>query len=152
MIVTEIVDGGKVTHHLCKECAEKVAMAIPEKKEKKPTKATRKKQRSKLTPSMEENLVCSGCGLTYNEFRNILRFGCEHCYDSFKDTLIPLLEDIHGSSKYKGQVPFRDKEKVQLLKIKRELERKLREAVKAERFEEAAHLRDELKELEEKLR
>lgn len=153
--VIEIVDGKKIVHHLCKSCAEKIAMAIPEKK-KNPEKITAKSTklssvREKLGPE-KKSLVCPNCGLTFEEFKKVLRFGCEVCYEAFSEALVPLLEEIHRSAQYRGRKPIHNKARMNILKQKNELEEKLKEAVELEDFEEAAKIRDELKELEDRLK
>ncbi|MDR2515167.1 MAG: UvrB/UvrC motif-containing protein [Christensenellaceae bacterium] len=94
----------------------------------------------------EENLVCPGCKMSYEDFKRGGRFGCARCYESFKPYLEPMLSKIHGRVKHAGKVPRAhavrqsDEEVLQILKS--EMER----AVEVEDFERAAKLRDEIKE------
>jgi len=105
---------------------------------------------------------CPSCGLMFAEFKKTGRFGCAQCYEVFKHQLLPLLRRIHGSIKHAGKSttlqpalakpakpakPVRGVEG-QILELKAKLER----AVKMEEFEEAAGLRDKIKELEVKRR
>jgi len=153
--LVEVVNGKRVVHHLCKGCAEKIAMAIPEKK-KIPKKITvESKKASSLRESLvtgKQYLVCPNCDLTFDEFKKVLKFGCESCYETFSDALLPLFEEIHGSVEYRGKKPVHDRERMDILNRMNELEEKLKEAVKLENFEEAAKIRDELKKLEGKLK
>lgn len=94
---------------------------------------------------------CPTCGLTYNQFSKIGRFGCADCYKTFRDRLVPLLRRVHGHASHRGKIPERTKGE---LKLRRELERLKEELalrVKAEEFEEAARLRDRIRSLQEKL-
>jgi protein arginine kinase activator len=77
--------------------------------------------------------------------------GCANCYDLFKDHLDPLLRRVHGSIAHTGKVPKRTGGRVRVRKEIEELRSKLQEAIKREAYEEAAKLRDEIKEKEEKL-
>lgn len=93
---------------------------------------------------------CPLCGLTYAAFRTRGRLGCPQCYDTFRAQLEPLLEKIHGSTQHAGKSPFdsgsplRSQERVVL-----SLRRKLQEAVKAENYEAAAAIRDQLRRAEQ---
>ena len=91
---------------------------------------------------------CPQCGITYDEFNRVGKFGCGQCYETFNSEIDPLLQRIQGSSEYEGTVPSRG---TNVFKAKYEVKRlrhQLDTAVQAENFEEAAILRDKIKELE----
>lgn len=91
---------------------------------------------------------CPQCGITYDEFNRVGKFGCGQCYETFNSEIDPLLQRIQGSSEYKGTVPSRE---TNVFKAKHEVKRlrhQLDTAVQAENFEEAAILRDKIKGLE----
>ena len=94
-------------------------------------------------------IVCPQCNMTLEEFRKCGRFGCDKCYESFSETLMPMLEQIHRSTKHKGKVPVSLHDE----SFKREniatLEKELKEAIESEDFEKAAYLRDELKRMKQ---
>lgn len=93
-------------------------------------------------------LKCPTCKLTYNDFKKIGRLGCGDCYNAFKKYLWPLLKKIHGSSRHVGKFPSEKgrttKKRVDLLDLKS----RLQQAIQTEAFEEAARLRDQIKEIE----
>jgi len=99
-------------------------------------------------------LKCQACGLTYADFKKMGRLGCGECYDTFRKYLAPLLKRIHGSNQHMGKTPLKTKaagtkpgrKKADL----QELKNKLQEAIQREAFEEAARLRDLIKEIESK--
>jgi protein arginine kinase activator len=95
---------------------------------------------------------CPTCGLTFTDFMNIGLMGCANCYETFKDNLDPLLRRIHGSTVHIGKVPKRTGGQVRVRKEIEQLRRKLQEAVNREAYEEAAKIRDEIKEKEKKLK
>lgn len=103
------------------------------------------------------NLKCKKCGLTYDEFINTGKFGCDNCYNIFSDKIDYLVKNLHGSTRHVGRKPKYIKQnetKVieQVQKEESELEKKkkeLKEAIKDERYEDAAKIRDEIKKLEE---
>ena len=91
---------------------------------------------------------CPQCDITYDEFNRVGKFGCGQCYETFNSEIDPLLERIQGSSEYEGTVPSRG---TNIFKAKYEVKRlrhQLDTAIQAENFEEAAILRDKIKELE----
>lgn len=113
---------------------------------------------SGLTPPVfeptiaEKQTTCLGCGMTLADFKEMGRLGCSQCYTAFSKSLIPLLSNIHKSTKHIGKVPGTLKEAMGTVTKIRELELKLQEAVKKEEFELAAKLRDQIKTLEKKER
>lgn len=96
-------------------------------------------------------LQCENCGLTFSQFGQIGRFGCSNCYKTFREHLGPLFRRIHGSAQHAGKIPARSGS---LLRVQRDIDilrEKLQEAVNKEEFEEAARLRDQIRELEAKM-
>ncbi|PTX58141.1 protein arginine kinase activator [Melghirimyces profundicolus] len=101
--------------------------------------------------SSSEGLRCKTCGLTYSQFSKIGRFGCSDCYKAFAERLDPLFRRVHGHTTHRGKVPERTGGK---LRIRREIERlkqELSARIQKEEFEEAARLRDRIRELQAKL-
>ncbi|NLM45688.1 MAG: hypothetical protein GX200_02660 [Firmicutes bacterium] len=99
-----------------------------------------------------QKLQCDNCGLTYAQFGQLGRFGCSRCYDAFGERLVPLLRRIHGSTQHLGKIPRRAGGTLKLRRSIEELRQKLQEAVAREEFEQAAKLRDQIRELEEQAR
>ena len=92
--------------------------------------------------------ACPTCGMTYDDFRKVGRLGCADCYTTFRRNLASLLKRIHGSPHHLGKSPARlvkpTKAKTELAELKRQLER----AIELEEFEKAAHLRDQIRDVE----
>lgn len=84
--------------------------------------------------------TCPGCGLTRPEFRKRSRLGCERCYEAFARDIEPMVRDMHCGERHIGKTPVCERQACRL----EELETNLRSAVKAQRFEEAAVLRDQI--------
>lgn len=95
----------------------------------------------------EEDVVCSFCGLTGTQFRENGRLGCAQCYEVFEEILKPIIKRTQSGMDHRGLVPARLAPSVEKAEII-ELRKKMEELVKAERYEEAARLRDKIKELE----
>jgi protein arginine kinase activator len=86
-----------------------------------------------------------------------MRIGCENDYELFKEELTELLQKIHGSSRHVGKTPpeAADEAKREVEHARREAElakfrKELDDLVKAEKYEEAAKLRDKIREAEGK--
>ncbi len=92
---------------------------------------------------------CSLCGSTLEDIVSEGKVGCPKCYEVFENELEDSVRRIHGTGRHTGRAPGKFKEKFEQKKKESELEKQLKEAVKAERFEDAARLRDELKALRE---
>jgi len=156
--LTEIVDDQMSELHLCDECARKKSMQMEQQFGlsdllaglvdfgKQPGGAEKETQVSQ----------CPACGLTYDDFRKIGRLGCSECYTAFAKFLGPLLKRIHGASIHAGKLPPQFSKPV-ILKAQKtkdaepgvaELKAMLQQAIEKEEFEEAARLRDRIKELE----
>jgi protein arginine kinase activator len=100
-----------------------------------------------LNPSPAD-VVCPACGFTQEDFKKSGRLGCPVCYETFVEGLAGLLRNMHRGTHHKGKVPARFLEE-EILKAKaHELQEQLARAVREERFEAAAVLRDKLRELQ----
>lgn len=94
---------------------------------------------------------CEYCGSTFNDIVKNGKVGCANCYDKFEEKLQPTITKMHGNAKHIGKnVTYTEEKEVEpeiseLEKLKNEL--KL--AVKEQRFEDAAVLRDKIKEMNE---
>lgn len=105
----------------------------------------------KVASTGYSGLQCPGCGLTYAQFGQIGRFGCDRCYDSFGENLLPLLRRLHGNQKHIGKIPARVGSHVKLKKDIERLREELQKKIAEEAFEEAAVLRDKIRKLENKI-
>jgi len=92
---------------------------------------------------------CPICGIKFLEFRNSGRLGCPHDYEEFREELTPLLENIHGEKRHCGKTPRRLPQTQQTQTELMQLRKQLNQAVTKEAYEEAARLRDRIREIEE---
>lgn len=143
--ITEVLSPDQVEElHLCEECAKKHLYEPPPA----PAKMTGKEIVAAMEPGDIGSKTCEECGIKFVEFRNSGRLGCPYDYDCFREELVSLLENIHGDTQHAGKSPRR-------LPVTRaheqelaQLRRKLHQAVTQEAYEEAARLRDRIRELE----
>ena len=95
-------------------------------------------------------LKCPRCGFTQADFKKSGRLGCPECYMTFAEGLSGLLKTMHKSTRHVGKAPEAlraTRENADRLKT---LQIKLARAIKDENYEQAALLRDEIKQLGER--
>jgi protein arginine kinase activator len=156
IVIMDLSEGAVTgSQHLCASCAEQLGVAAP-------------KAPPKFSADILEDLLgglkggklsigkvvrteaCPGCAMTPAEFRSKGRLGCPRCYDTFRAELLPLLQRIHEAQGHRGRLPGRTgglpiaPDEKGLADLRRALE----EAVRGERYEEAARLRDDLRRAE----
>ena len=154
--LTEIVDDKMTELHLCEECAQKKSAQMESHFGLADLLAGLAEVGTGFSKTKKEpNIRCPRCGLTYEDFKKIGRLGCGDCYSAFRESLIPLLKRIHGSTQHYGKSPKRvlQKPTVKIAKRKNELlemKERLQKAIELEEFEEAARLRDKIRGMEKK--
>ena len=92
---------------------------------------------------------CPTCGYTQADFKKSGRLGCPDCYVTFEDGLNQMLRSMHKGLKHTGKAPKNYRNTRELEAKSKKLEKELKKAVKEERYEDAAVIRDSLKELAE---
>jgi protein arginine kinase activator len=154
--LTQIVDNTVTTLHLCEQCAAEKGVDTAEQVAKYPL--------GDFLASLGEGAgaegdagageACPSCGATLKDFRQTGRLGCAECYAAFAPQLRDLLRRIHGNTQHEGE-----RYRAAAAGAPRdaaggggtglgELKERLRRAVDAEDFEEAARLRDAIRGLE----
>lgn len=91
--------------------------------------------------------LCDTCGMAEGELRRTGRAGCAACYKNFSDILLPYIKKLHGAAAHVGTSPTPTAGQTAPSPIEG-LKARLTEAVRAENYEEAARLRDEIRRLE----
>jgi protein arginine kinase activator len=144
---TAIVNNQKKELHLCQGCAE--AQHLVKKEELNLPAILQSLIGQHLGAQTDElaRLACPACGIKYMEFRAQGRLGCPHDYAVFRKGLLPLLERIHRRTRHVGKSPRRGASSRRQAELM-DLRRRLREAVDAEAYEEAARYRDLLRKKE----
>lgn len=90
---------------------------------------------------------CPACGFTQADFKKSGRLGCPECYTTFAEGLEGLLKSMHKGTKHMGKTPVHLKQKRDYSEQLGALQKKLAKAIETENFEQAAQLRDEIKQL-----
>ena len=96
------------------------------------------------------NVPCPVCGLNFEEFKSGdgLRLGCAECYQAFAEPVEVYLKTLQSSTRHEGKIPKRSGVKLRQKRDVTRLRDALKKAVEAENFEEAAKLRDQIREME----
>ena len=140
--LTDIVQKTKREMHLCEECARQHHL-VPEG----PTPQLDLQALVKLImgqPATPGELTCPACGLKYAAFRADGRLGCPDDYDAFRPALEPLLERINRGTRHSGKAPRAAARRAEVAGLREQL----RAAVAAEHYEDAARIRDRLRQKE----
>lgn len=147
--ITRIEEGNVTTIHACPQCARENDLANPQGTD--PSSLfgglAGEAAQSILEAGDLEEATCPGCGKTYAHFKESGKLGCDGCYETFSEQLVPLLNRIQHSDRHAGKVPRRAGEKIARETNLRALRSELDLAVKGEDFERAARLRDRIREL-----
>ncbi|AQS54500.1 MAG: UvrB/UvrC motif-containing protein [Novibacillus thermophilus] len=154
---TKIVNGEKTEFHLCEACAREKGEILP---------GTQNgfsihnllsgmlnfdfpNQTASKAKTSPKSLRCGTCGLTYQQFSKMGRFGCSDCYRHFEPVLEPLFRRVHGNTTHSGKVPERAGSQLKRKRELSDLKALLNQLVAREEFEEAARVRDRIRELEQ---
>lgn len=153
--IKSVVNGQLTEVHLCAQCAQKQGYAhfLPD----------MGGFGSLLGGLLGETPIqevkrCPGCGASFQEISKTGKIGCAQCYQTFRAQLLPMVQRIHGAAKHKGKSPGGSALRVaepnrQLVAVEEspleEKERLLKKAIEEQDFEQAAVLRDQIKEMKE---
>jgi len=143
--ITEVLGDDRFEEvHLCEDCAQKYLYEPHKKKHGKGSS-----QESQADDESPAGPACPTCGITFLEFRNHGRFGCAHDYDAFKADLLSLMQSVHGDVRHSGKTPRRAPRAKTAQAALAQLRQRLNILVNEENYEEAARVRDKIRELEE---
>lgn len=162
---TQIINGEKKEMFLCEECSKK--LGIDNMKLSLPIDFASffgdflNEYDNDFMPILKKTneLKCDKCNMTYREFIETGKFGCDACYNIFSERIDPILKRLHGSNRYNGrkanineieEKELEQKEKTKMTKQEKidNLREKIKRLIKEEKYEEAAKIRDQIKELE----
>ena len=146
----EVVNGKVTDLHLCAECLAKqqenagtgFEISAPATVAERPSRLVSRRRKTRL------RRTCRCCGARLADVLDSGSAGCTTCYDVFSDDIEPMLVTIHGSIRHEGRILQVDDNRARMhadLRAKRAL---LRTALEAEEYEEAAALRDGIREME----
>ena len=170
---SENINGRKKEMHLCEECSEKLGIGkmnfnMPIDFSSFFGGLLEDFGTPDFMPLFDEvkTLKCDNCGYTFEDIVNTGRLGCGNCYDVFEERIDPIIKKIQGSNRHVGRTGKiidskigkkfdgnNDNEendnKKEISEIEK-LQNDLKQAIKDERYEDAAKIRDEIKKIEDK--
>ena len=145
----QIINGDLQEYHLCNECAAEAGLSLGM------DFGGFHKMFGSLFGSglmgvpQVSSQRCPVCGMSADDIAQTGRVGCAECYETFLPRLMPSIQKIHGRTGHVGRVPRSAGQQLGRRREREELERKLRDAINREAFEEAASIRDQIKNLTE---
>lgn len=146
----EVVDGVVTERFLCPECLARMQQdAVPGFEIAASAPAGAKPAAHVVAErALRTQRACPGCGTVLSTIMDTGRVGCARCYEVFSAEINDRLETLHHALQHRGKVARVDDTKAQIradLQTKRGL---LRSVLRAEKYEEAARIRDEIRTLE----
>ncbi len=150
--ITEIINGEEKELYLCEKCAlslgiQKTVKQLPELFQSLMVDVF--KEEPSLPARHSASLKCPYCGTTWDDFKRTGLLGCDRCYETFYPQLQGVLKQIHGNTHHIGSRP--SGQKTPVVQNLKKLQEELKKAVAEEAFEKAAHLRDQIRELQGKI-
>jgi protein arginine kinase activator len=160
--LTEIIKNIKTGYHLCETCAKNIKLNL---KLRNYSDSLNEILTFLDNDKVEtENKCCLNCGLTFAEFKKELKTGCPYCYHYHGDIIKSAIPNLTEAKTHIGRKPDnyinieKNIEPHHLYKMltdehetennTEDLKEKLEIAVSEERYEDAAKLRDLVRELE----
>lgn len=144
--VTHVINGKKTESHLCEECAKTNQTFLNSNFSMENLFSEMLNNAFNTTTYLPKG--CSKCGMTFEEFRNTGKFGCTDCINTFKPRLMPVVKSIQGHDAHTGKIPKRAGGDYRIQKDIEKLKAQLKHAIESEEYEQAAQLRDKIREIE----
>ncbi len=150
--LTEIINSQMVELHLCETCSQEKGNELKPQLSLNDLLSDLSDMSSLLGGQKKEALECRVCSLTYEEFGKTGRLGCPDCYDAFIKPLYLLIKRIQKDTQHVGKRPAKAPQESSSRLNMRDLQERLRKSIQQEEFEEAARIRDQIKQLEDKMK
>lgn len=154
---TQLINGNKTKVHVCEVCAKEKGYMVHQEEGyslHNLLSSLFNFDYGQLDSSNEEtfnytgDFRCPKCNLTISEFKRTGKFGCAQCYETFSAKLDPIFRRVHsGNTKHYGKIPKRMGGDLHIKKKLKTYQDKLEQLIKDEAFEQAAIVRDQIKEL-----
>ena len=100
--------------------------------------------------SASQTPACSVCGHLFSSFKKSSKLGCAACYEAFEAELVGIFGKLQPGTRHIGKIPTRKSEAIQKGNQLADLKSKLQAAISNEEYEEAAKIRDIIREMEGK--
>lgn len=162
--VTQVVNGQKSEKNYCEDCAQNFhPFNLDFHKEEQipihqlvsnlfglPVWNNGTQEKSPATS--QKSAKCPTCSFTFRKFLNEGKLGCPQCYETFGKQLPLVLTKIQAGTTHSGKAPGKPNHHNEWVQKQIDSTREqLQLAIHEERFEDAADLRDEIREMERRL-
>lgn len=138
-----------IEYHLCEDCARELGYTSILSNVNEEFENFLGSFFSNALPERSGATRCPKCGLSYNDILARREIGCSQCYDTFKKELSQSISRLHHGATHKGKIPDGFKAKLDKEEKVKALNEQLNIAVEKQDFENAAKIRDEIKEVED---
>ncbi len=146
VFLTQIVDGKMQKVNLCESCSKEKGVNDP-----KGFALADLLMGLGAAQEIENNpgaKKCPVCGFTQSDFKKTGRLGCSACYGVFAEGLSGMLKNMHKGIAHTGKSPAEfHKVREQSEKMKA-LQDQLGKAIASEEYEQAASIRDQIRQME----
>lgn len=170
--IQEIIGSEKKVLHLCQECAEKrakedsgfqefnLAEVLFQLSNQIGNQLRQEKNPGEEPEEPVKQIVCGTCGWNSKSFQKTGKLSCPDCYRAFREVLDQTVDSVHRGTTHTGKHPLpagaasesRPKPSISLLHMNlKHLQVELEDAISAERYEDAAVLRDKINVLRKEL-
>ena len=169
--IQEIIGSEKKVLHLCQECAAKRANEETGFQEFNLAEVLfqlsnqignqlRQENKEENEKEPVKQITCRTCGWNSESFQKTGKLSCPDCYHAFREILEKTIDTVHRGSNHTGKHPLpigssaenRVKPSVSLLHMNlKHMQVELEDAIAAERYENAAVLRDKISSLRKEL-
>lgn len=148
--ISQVIDGKVSKVSVCEDCPT-AKSALDSKAPDILNFAGKKPVAQSIAPSVTKTkasgVACPNCGFTKEDFKERGRLGCSECYETFETGLLKVLGKVQKGAIHKGKgssgyVPRNPEQEIA------ELKEQLQTLVSTEEYEEAAKVRDRIKEME----
>lgn len=138
-----IINGKKHSVALCADCAKKSMMAG----NNLPSLMEMLFDLNNAVSTSEETIICKNCGTSLESFRKNGLLGCSQCYEYLNAELLPVIRRAqNGHTQHIGRTPKLSYPSGNTVS---QLRNALNAAIQNEEYEQAAILRDRIRELQE---
>jgi protein arginine kinase activator len=146
--LTQIVDGKMLKVDLCESCAKE--KGVQEAAGFSLANLLVELGAGEASRVEAPGVQCPLCGFTQADFKKTGRLGCSACWETFEPALASLLKAMHKGDHHVGKVPAKAVHTLALNGRMQELAEQLEKAVREEKYEDAAQIRDQIREMEAK--
>jgi protein arginine kinase activator len=140
----EVEEGVKRSRWLCEDCAAEEGAQAPASDEvvSSHLQAFLGESETAGDEAPQTAQACPACGAELSQLHDVGRLGCPHCYQHFREELLPVLRRYHRATVHLGKAPRAHGPRAVLRREIGQLRSALETAVASENYEEAARLRD----------